>query len=488
MKLGSLLSGIAEFHESFDKEIRSLTSDSRKVVPDSLFVAIPGEKLDGHRFIPEAVKRGASAIVCQRTLPGIAVPQIPVVSSRRALALLAARFYGEPSRALSVFGVTGTNGKTTLTYLLESILREAGRSPAVAGTINYRFGANRVQGETTTPDPVELQRLFAEWKGEGATDVVMEVSSHALSQDRVVGIHFDGAAFTNLSRDHLDYHKDLDDYFEAKLRLFTELLPASVKQEKFAVINLEDPRGALLSDQCPVRPIRTSLSGNRRVGKGEVVATTFNLSENGIKAQIDMEGKTLSLHSELLGRFNLENILVAVGIGVGAGLSREAIGQGIEKVISIPGRLERIPNRRGVTVLVDYAHTPEALATVCQTLRPLCRGRLITLFGCGGDRDRGKRPLMGEKAARWSDLLIVTSDNPRTEDPEAIIREILKGVGRFPNLLTIPDRREALAKGVELARPGDTLLVAGKGHEDYQIIGTQKVPFSDQEILRELLA
>lgn len=488
MKLSQLMKGLKVPLPKEDLEIAGIAQDSRDVGKNFLFVAISGNQLDGRRFIPEAIRRGASVVVVEKEkIPELKIPQIPVPDARAFLAKIAAHFYQEPSRSLHVYGVTGTNGKTTLTYLLESILREAGRSVGVLGTIQYRFGSHRLPAPTTTPDPLSLQRILAEMKKEGVGEVVMEVSSHALVQERVEEVHFDGVAFTNLSRDHLDYHRTLDDYFEAKKLLFTRLLPESLKEGKYSVINMQDPRGSALWSSVKGRRIRVGFSA-----PCEVLARSFELTPKGIFAEIDLEGNFFKIESRLLGAFNLENSLVAIGLAHGAGISREAIVAGIRKLEKVPGRLESIPNKRSVHVYVDYAHTPQALANVGAAVRKICPGRLITLFGCGGDRDRGKRPEMGREASRFSDLLVVTSDNPRTEEPEKILDEILVGLREegFPSsrLHRVTDRREALKLAVSLLAPGDTLLVAGKGHEDYQILGTEKIHFSDQEILGELLA
>ncbi len=486
MKLSTLFQGIQKISPREDREIRSLAYDSRQVQKGGLFVAIPGNLQDGQRFVPEAVSKGAEAFVVQKKIPSLAGWQMETEDPRRLLADLAARFYGEPSLSLRLIGVTGTNGKTTLTYLMESILREAGRKPGVIGTVNYRYHSVVKPAPTTTPESLDLQELLREMRQQGVTDVVMEVSSHALDQGRVRGIHFDAAAFTNLSRDHLDYHRTLENYLAAKRRLFDDYLPASRKPEKFAVLKMRDPKVAGLAGQLSVREIRVGSQESDEVG-----VVRQDLSEQGIQATIRVAGKKIEIHSPLIGSFNLENLLVAVGLAYGIGIPFDKIASGLKKAQPVPGRLESIPNRAGIQAFVDYAHTPEALAGVGQALRPLCRGRLITVFGCGGDRDRGKRPEMGQEAGRFSDWVIVTSDNPRRENPETIIDEILPGLKISPidpsHVLKISDRRQAIEKAVKLAEPGDLILVAGKGHEDYQILGDKKIHFSDQEVLRELL-
>jgi UDP-N-acetylmuramoyl-L-alanyl-D-glutamate--2,6-diaminopimelate ligase len=374
----------------------------------------------------------------------------------------------------------------------------------VLGTVNYRFGGKVYPADHTTPESVDLQRLFSEMLEAGVTDVVMEVSSHAISQGRIQGVHFDAVAFTNLSQDHLDYYPDLEDYFQAKKDLFTQYLPASSKPHKIAVLNFEDPRSESLFDKIAgdqIKKLRVGLTGPY-----EVSCKSFEISAEGIKAHVvhhqnDYQNSkssasedSLVIRSQLMGRHNLENILVAIGLTKGLGIPPEAISRGIQKMRSISGRLERVENDRGLHIFVDYAHTPDALARVGQSLKGLKQGvssRLITVFGCGGDRDRSKRPLMGREAGLVSDIVILTSDNPRSEDPEAIIKDILPGLEsiRFPKdrTLKIISREEALHKALEVAREGDFILIAGKGHENYQIIGKEKRPFSDQEILRRIL-
>lgn len=473
-------------------DIFEITPDSRKAKPGALFVAIPGTALDGHDFIGAAVAKGASAVAVSRPIdPALPVPQVQVDDPRRAMAVLAARLHGDPSSRLRVAGVTGTNGKTSVTYLLEAILRAAGRNPAVIGTVNYRYGGKAFEAPHTTPESVDLQRLLGEMLAAGVTDVVMEVSSHASAMERVRGIHFDAVGFTNLTQDHLDFHADLEEYFAAKVKLFTDYLQESAKTNKSSVINDEDPRGETLFRETQGAKFRVGLRE-----QDEIACRNFDFNQDGIKAEVRLPGisRPLAIVSPLMGRHNLENILVAVGLAHALGATPAAIQKGIEGLRYIPGRLERIDNAKGVHAFVDYAHTPDAVARVCDALAPLARktgGRLITVFGCGGDRDRTKRPEMGREAGRRSDVVIVTSDNPRTEDPEAILDDILPGLRESglpkDRLFRVPDRRKALEKAVAMARPGDFLLVAGKGHEDYQIIGKTKVHFSDQEILRELM-
>ena len=494
MMLKELIKGlnITEILGNPNCDVRGVTQDSRKVQKGFLFAALPGQERDGHQFIAQALKKGALALIVSEKkalIQSESVTQVLVDNSRRALAQVSARFYGNPSEKMTVIGITGTNGKTTLTFLLESILEEAGRRPAVLGTINYRFGGKTTPAENTTPESVDLQSLLAEMLAAGATDVVMEVSSHSLVMERVHEVQFDVAAFTNLSQDHLDFHGDLEKYFQAKLKLFTDFLPASRKKDKFAVLNMEEMRSE--SIRAAVLPKSIKFARTGLTGPYEISARSFQLSPDGIVAQIVAGSDSFEIRSRLLGKFNLENILVAIGIARCLGLDHDVISRGIEKVRLVPGRLEKIENQKGFLVFVDYAHTPQALAAVGANIRKFSRGRIITVFGCGGDRDRTKRPLMGREAALFSDFILVTSDNPRNEDPEAIIEEILPGIDEvgFPRerVSQVVSRQEALEQAVKLARRGDLILVAGKGHEDYQIVKGQKVHFSDQEILKELL-
>ncbi len=473
------------------KNIRGVTQDSRQVKKGFLFVAVPGHEQDGHRFIPDAVRNGAAAVVISQAPQAfLKIPQIQVEDSRKVLADLAARFYGEPSLKMRVIGITGTNGKTSVTFLLESILKAAGRKPAVLGTINYRFGRKTFPAPHTTPESVDLQKFFAQMKKVGATDILMEVSSHALALGRVRGVHFDAVAFTNLTQDHLDFHADLDDYFQAKKRLFDTYLAESRKKTKIGVVNAQDPRSDDIARDTQAKVVRVGLTGPY-----DVACRLYELSEEGLRAEVvfGRGGKSAVVTSRLMGLHNLENILVAAGVAHGLGIPVEAIVRGIRALKAVPGRLERIDNKKGLHVFVDYAHTPDAIARVGEALKKFVRkgARLITVFGCGGDRDRTKRPLMGREAGLVSDFVVVTSDNPRTEDPESIIAEILPGLKDAgvsdDRVVRIVSREAALKKAVQMARPGDFLIVAGKGHEDYQIIGKTKTHFSDQEILRKYL-
>ena len=481
-------------HGDLTIPVTALTCDSRQVAAGTLFFALHGSKVDGHRFISQAVTAGAAAVVLEDAsyAPG-QIPWIQVANGRQAMALMAASFFGNPTRDLPLIGITGTNGKTTTSYLLEGILTAAGLPAAVLGTISYRFGSTCIEASHTTPESTELQGIFRQLVDAGAKAFVMEVSSHSLEQRRVDGSVFDVGIFTNLTRDHLDYHGTMQAYGSAKQRLFSELLrPDDRTPLRHAVINADDPAAEefIGAAACPV--IRYGLTPGSEVTVREVTS-----SVDGISALLVTPQGEQRFHSRLLGGFNLSNILAAAAAGIALKLPLTAIVLGIEQHTTVPGRLERVENDSGITCLVDYAHTGDALENVLSTLQELATARIITVFGCGGDRDNGKRPIMGRVAASYSDLAIVTSDNPRTEDPHDILRQIREGIlplglreYGLDELTNAPDikgfvmlenRREAIRLAVQLAKPGDILLLAGKGHEDYQIIGQTKYHFDDRE-------
>lgn len=502
---------VVEMEGSMDRPVAGLAYDSRKVKKEHIFFAVPGTHADGHQFAPDAVKRGAAAVVVERktTLPKEAT-WIRVSSVRRTMGRWAALFFAYPSRRVDLVGITGTNGKTTVTYLVESIFAAAGMEPGVVGTINYRYRGRVFPSLQTTPESVDLQALFANMVQAGVRSVTMEVSSHALAMERVRGADFDGAVFTNLSRDHLDFHRDMDDYFSAKSKLFADYLGASSKKKKFAIIHGGDRWGERLLGQVREAGLEVLSYGSDR--KWDIHPTELKEDLDGLRGKILVRGQELEFSSRLVGAANLENIMAAVGVGFALGLPPGAIAGGIASLESVPGRLQKIKNGLGITVLVDYAHTPDALERVLSALKPLARRRLIALFGCGGDRDRGKRPIMGEIAARLGDMVVLTSDNPRTEEPLKILEEIEEGVrktgikklqvsdlkSQMANLqseilnlksyFVEPDRRAAIGLALRLARAGDIVLMAGKGHEDYQILGAERVHFDDREVVREELS
>lgn len=471
---------IAECCGAADRVVSGLSYHTHAVQPGGIFVALRGTAADGHRFVPQAVSRGARVVVVEQRLElPTEVTQVVVANTRLALAQLAAAWFRYPTRALRLIGVTGTNGKTTLTYLLESIWRAAGRQPGVLGTVNYRYGDQRVAAATTTPESYEVQRWCRVMCDAGVTDLAMEVSSHGLEQERVHACHFDGAIFTNLSQDHLDYHADMAAYAAAKRRLFAEVLPASAKSV-FAVVNAEDAASAAMIAGVPYRTLSFGMQ------QADVYPRQWQTDLRGLRAVVQTPRQTLAIQSPLVGQFNLLNILAAVATAEAMDIPVPAITAGLAAVAQVPGRMERVADTGAVTVMVDYAHTPAALQNLVATLRPLTSGRLITVFGCGGDRDPGKRPLMGSATAA-SNFVVVTSDNPRTEDPEAIIAAILPGLRGVAHEVVV-DRRAAIHRALAWARAGDVVAIAGKGHEDYQIIGTTKRPFDDRDVVREYFA
>ena len=493
-----MLAEVEEVSGDRDQEkISGLAYDSRKVGAGQIFFAIPGEMADGHDFAAEAIKRGAAAIVCARkTAEAQGVAFVRVKDVRRVMGQWSAHFYHRPSQKLKLVGVTGTNGKTTVTYLIESMLRAAGIEPGVIGTINYRYRGEEVPSHHTTPESLDLQELMDKMLGAGVKAVTMEVSSHAMVQERVRGLDFDIGVFTNLSRDHLDYHRDMDDYFSAKSRFFTDYLKASAKRRKAAVIYADDPRGPELMAKLVNEELEVWSYGESR--QWDIHPLQVEKSVAGLRGKIVAKDRTIEFVSPLIGAANLQNIMGAVGVGLALGLDPKAVAQGIARLRAVPGRLEKVANDRGIAILVDYAHTPDALEKVLGAVRPLTEGRLITVFGCGGDRDRGKRPLMGEIAARLSDVAVLTSDNPRTENPLAILTEVEMGAQKTqlkktaaarlaaePGYCVEADRRAAIRIALDAAQPGDSVLIAGKGHEDYQILGAAKIHFDDREVARE---
>jgi UDP-N-acetylmuramoyl-L-alanyl-D-glutamate--2,6-diaminopimelate ligase len=489
----------SDLHTSCNPEINAITSRAQDVTPGDLFVAIKGFAADGHDYIDQALSQGAAAIVCEKPVHTNAATVI-VENSRTALAKLAAVFYGHPSADLMIIGITGTNGKTTTAYLIENMLRAAGISVGVIGTINYRYGGKVFDNPVTTPESLDLQRMLSDMRAAGITHVVMEVSSHALDLHRVHQCHFDLAVFTNFTQDHLDYHKDMEHYWACKRKLFMELLPASPGKTKLrAVLNLAVPKGLELAREIDL----PFLSCGDGMGNNlNAISAQFDL--NGISARISSPQGQLDISSPLVGRHNLENIIHAVGVGIALEIPSKTIVAGIESLEKVPGRLERVPNAHGRFVYVDYAHTPDALENSLLALRALTADRIICVFGCGGDRDRDKRPKMGAIAGRLSDLVVATSDNPRTESPQKIIEQIVTGMMGTSELkydsddlmhgfkakgyVVMVDRREAIELAVTASRPGDTLLIAGKGHESYQVVGHQKFSFDDRLEVQTALA
>ena len=482
-----------------DPRIGGLVYDSRAVAPGDAFFALRGAEVDGHDYLAGALGLGAAAVVVEALPEGLALGSacaVVVPDSRRALAPIAARFYGEPSRELSLVGVTGTNGKTSTTYLAEAILAADGRSVGLIGTVELRYADVRQRAVNTTPESLDLQAALRAMRTRGIDTAVMEVSSHGLEEGRVDGCRFRVAAFTNLTQDHLDYHGDMDAYRESKLALMRRhLVPDGV-----AVVNVDDPSGAAFvaaARETGARVLRVSRDAS---GDAEIRLVDAEVAIEGTRARVALPAGELALSLPLIGDFNLENLLVGVGIGCAEGVAPEVIARGVAACPQVPGRIECVASASAPRVVVDYAHTPDAVDKLLATLRPLCRGRLIAVFGCGGDRDRAKRPLMAEAVARHADRVVATSDNPRTEDPERILDDVCAGLAglervapealdRAGSYACVVDRRAAIEAALAIAGPDDTVVIAGKGHEDYQIIGRERLPFSDRdEAIRALRA
>jgi len=494
----------AGFLLSPDPEIGSIHYRAQDVQPGGLFVAIKGLAADGHDFIDEALTRGASAIVTQKPVKSESII-IEVENTRKALAAISARFFLNPSEKLFFIGITGTNGKTTTAFLIEHILDKTGIHVGVIGTLNYRYAGKTFPNPMTTPESLDLQKILAEMLDNQVTHVVMEVSSHALDLYRVHHCQFDLAIFTNLTQDHLDYHKDMNSYWSSKKRLFTEILDVKSGNDRvLAIINHNDERGRELSHNLESR---LGLGSVLSVGFSDnnlIRPEDFSYDLGGITGKISTPNGAFNFKSHLVGQHNLENILCAAGVGIVLGLSVEAIKQGIESVKAVPGRLESIPNDHKRFVYVDYAHTPDALENVLASLRECTPGRLICVFGCGGDRDKAKRPQMGDIAGRFSDLVVITSDNPRSEPPMEVIDQILEGTKisiahaftpsdlsekfSMKGYVVEPDRKNAIILAIKVSRPNDAILIAGKGNETYQIIGDKTIAFDDRKEAEKALS
>jgi UDP-N-acetylmuramoyl-L-alanyl-D-glutamate--2,6-diaminopimelate ligase len=465
--------------------VGALALNAEAVLPGSLFVAIPGFKVDGHSFVGQAFERGAVGCVVENGAALQGRPGIVVESSRRAMSALAAAIQGDPSTALKVVGITGTNGKTTTNWIVYHVLNQLAGGCLRVGTLGSELlGRERIEGSLTSPDAMTLQELMAKAVSAGASSCVMEVSSHALDQLRVEDVKFDVAVFTNLTRDHLDYHETFEAYFLAKKRLF-ELLAGGAKKTKAAVVNVDDPHGLALVAFAREAGLHDASFGFSEEAAFRISAVRENHAGMEFEIAGREQGVTWQVQAPFIGLHNAENLAAAFASCVALGLEPAKVARALRDVPQVPGRLERVGSGTK-RVFVDYAHTPDALERAIKTVKASTKGQLWVLFGCGGDRDKGKRPLMGQVAAQLADRVVVTSDNPRTEDPASIIADILSG-GIKPALVQA-DRRAAIVDAIQQAGPNDTLLIAGKGHEDYQIIGTEKFPFSDQEIARGALS
>ena len=461
-------------------DIHGLAYDNRLVTPGSLFFCVPGFTRDGHDFAPDAIARGAAGLVVQREL-AVEVPQVLVDDVRAAMAPAAAAFYGDPTASLDVVGITGTNGKTTTAFLLRALLEADGRQTGLLGTVKSVVAGSEAEVTRTTPEALDLQRTFREMVDGGDRACVMEVSSHALSLHRADAIHFSAAVFTNLTQDHLDFHPTMEDYFQAKRLLFTTGKGGVAEERTVCVVNVDDPYGARLARELGDRATTFALRGEADY-RAEQVRTALE----GSTFTVQTPNGPLSLRSPLRGEFNVYNVVGALAAARALGVPAAVCAEAIATAGQVPGRFETVDEGQPFAVLVDYAHTPDSLENVLAAARPLTSARLRVVFGCGGDRDRGKRPQMGEIARRLADDVIVTSDNPRSEDPEAIIAEILEGTG--PGVGHDADRQAAIAQAIGDARPGDVVVIAGKGHEQGQeFAGGHKIPFDDVSVAREIL-
>ncbi|HVB36683.1 MAG TPA: UDP-N-acetylmuramoyl-L-alanyl-D-glutamate--2,6-diaminopimelate ligase [Candidatus Acidoferrales bacterium] len=487
MNLNELFSGaeIGAMEGPVDVDIRAVAYDSRKVTPGALFFALQGEKEDGNRYAPNALERGAIAIASEQKRPSGITENIAWIemlpgAQRRVLATVGAKFYGQPANALQLVGVTGTNGKTTTTYLIDSVLRAAGKKTGLIGTIGYRTPRGSRDAVNTTPESLDLQQMFTEIRDEGGSAVAMETSSHALAMDRLWGCHFAAAVFTNLTRDHLDYHKTFEEYFAAKRRLFegTGAGPADV-----AIVNTDDPYGHQL-EGLAVRTLPYGLKNG-----AEITTKKYQLAFSGLEFTAQTPAGKIEVQSKLVGKINVYNILAAIGAGIALQIPNAAIERGIQELESVPGRFERIAEGQPFLVIVDYAHTDDALRNLISTARELCpENRVITVFGAGGDRDRTKRPLMGEAAGNLSDMVVLTSDNPRSEDPLRIINDVLVGLQKTGKKYRVEaERGKAIEIALDEAQPGDIVLLAGKGHEAYQILKEGTIEFDDRQVARQKL-
>lgn len=462
-----------------DLKIKKIEYDSRQVKLGDLFVAIPGFSDDGHRYIQHAVKSGAVAVVAKEDGDYRTRAKVIVPDCREALALLASQFYGSPSKKLTTVGITGTNGKTTSSYLIRSILQKSDRKVALIGTIAYWIDDRKTEAVNTTPESLNLQRIFSRMLEQKMPAVVMEVSSHALALHRVDGTCFDVAVFTNLNHEHLDFHKNMEAYRNAKGLLFKKLK----KKGGCAVVNMDDPHWRYFAQQAEAKCLTYSLNDPN----ADFFTTNFICTPEKSLIDLSTPSGDLRLDFKLVGESNIYNALASVAAGFALGIGPQAVKLGLEAIEGIPGRMERVQAGQDFNIWVDYAHTPHAFERLLKTARKLTKGRLLFLFGCGGDRDQGKRPLMGKVASQFADLIFLTEDNPRSEDPRAIVQQIMYGMEDKDKAQIIIDRKKGIKKALKTAEPGDTLVLAGKGHEDYQVVGDNKIHFSDRETVLELL-
>ncbi|MFA5043626.1 MAG: UDP-N-acetylmuramoyl-L-alanyl-D-glutamate--2,6-diaminopimelate ligase [Kiritimatiellia bacterium] len=486
MKLNTLLAVIKPLAlgGSGDPDIKGLAYDSRKVKPGFVFFALHGQNQDGNQFVRDALTRGAAAVVSDQAAPAGHGPAIfvRVGDPRQAMAEMAAAFYNDPSASLQVVGVTGTNGKTTTAFMLRDIFADAGRRPGLIGTVSYEIGDRIIPASRTTPESVDLQDMLAQMVHVGCRSAIMEVSSHALIQKRVGGIDFDVAVFTNLTHDHLDYHATRENYFQAKTLLFRGL--NRCRKKPVAVVNLDDPSGRELVRNVPIEAELITYAAGQEAA---VRAVNLRITSAGSVFDVQSPWGEAQVRLKLLGQYNVSNALAALATAGGVGMPLAHAARVVSQMMAVPGRLEEISIEGGFQVFVDYAHTEDALQNVLSTLRAITPGKLMVVFGCGGNRDRKKRPLMGAVATRLADYVLLTSDNPRKEDPIEIIAEIRAGCKQSDNVEVVEDRHEAIVRALSMAEKGDVVLIAGKGHENYQEFANTVIPFDDRQVVRECL-
>src|SRR6266403_3978034 len=485
MQLKTLLAAtpVRQVIGPLDRQVENIAYDSRRVQRNTLFVALRGEKVDGHQFIGQAIAKGASVIVAEREEKDPRVTCLVVENTRNALADFSATFYEYPARKLKLAAVTGTNGKTTTTFLIKHICESAGLRCGLIGTVRYEVGERLLPAIRTTPESLDLQELLAQIASAGCKAAAMEVSSHALAQDRTRGLEWNVAVFTNLTQDHLDFHGTMESYFDSKAKLFSRLGSQKKKRKPVAIVNIDDRYGEQLLDKIDKRVAVVTYG---RSVRADFRASNYRVEFSGTSYQLDAHGKSYLVRVPLIGGFNVANSVAALAAANTLGISLRDAVLSLGKSPQVPGRLELVPAKRQFQVFVDYAHTPDALQNVLKTLRELEPHRLIIVFGCGGNRDREKRPLMGEIVDRHADYAIVTSDNPRKEDPDAIIVEIEKGfrASRYEKMV---DRTQAIDRAITLAQPRDIVLIAGKGHENYQEFADHTVPFDDIQVARRAI-
>ncbi|MFH1760453.1 MAG: UDP-N-acetylmuramoyl-L-alanyl-D-glutamate--2,6-diaminopimelate ligase [bacterium] len=478
MKLLELLKGI-EISGTLqvpDMQIKGITLDSRNVKPGFLFIAVKGEKADGHEFISCAKSAGAAAVLTQKKLKENDIYAVHVPDTRDAMAKIARNFYKEPDKDINLVGITGTNGKTTVSYMVHKILQQIDEMTGMIGTIHHNICGNSIESKNTTPEAIDIYGMIDQIRKCNGEHLVMEVSSHALALKRVAGLKFNVAAFTNLSRDHMDFHKNEADYFECKSRLFKE----NLKENGTAVINKDDAHGRILL----AKQSNALTFGWESRGKNDVYVRTCEYGRNFTKVTLGSPCGDLDIKTSLMGMHNIYNLMAGAACACALNVNPELIIKGLEELKCVPGRFESINAGQPYSIIVDYAHTPQALELLLKAAKEITRGRIICVFGCGGDRDMGKRSIMGKVVSSQADLVIVTSDNPRTEDPDSIINMVLEGVDKDKSPIVIADRQEAIYKAVNSACPEDCVIIAGKGHEDYQIIGSKRIHFDDREVVK----